>query len=194
MSTLADTKFSQTGQRLNEIVKELRNCGIEEVIQLPKIVAIGSQSAGKSSLIEAISGIKVPRAASTCTRCPMEFILSSVNPDTWRCKVSLRIDREDVAKKRRMGVYPFAETTTPEDVTGILRRAQLAILNPSRAPADMAKLSDAECEVHPIELKFSRSMVVLEITGANIDVTFIDLPGIIASTETVLTLIFRLMF
>jgi hypothetical protein len=124
----------------------------------------------------------------------MEFILSSVNPDTWRCKVSLRIDREDVSKNRRMGVYHFAETPTPGDVTGILRRAQLAILNPSRAPADMAKLSDAECEVHPIELKFSRSMVVLEITGANIDVTFIDLPGIIASTETVLTLIFRLMF
>src|ERR1700730_18162113 len=118
-STLGDSRFAKTGQRLNEIIKELRNCGIEEVIQLPKIVVIGNQSAGKSSLIEAISRIKVPRATQTCTRCPMEIILSSADPDSWHCKVSLRIDQEDIVDQRT-GIFTFAETTNPDDVTDIL--------------------------------------------------------------------------
>ncbi len=37
-------------------------------IDLPQIAVIGSQSAGKSSLIESISGITLPRATGTCTR------------------------------------------------------------------------------------------------------------------------------
>ena len=37
-------------------------------MDLPQIAVIGVQSAGKSSLIESISGITLPRAAGTCTR------------------------------------------------------------------------------------------------------------------------------
>jgi ABC-type polysaccharide/polyol phosphate transport system ATPase subunit len=37
-------------------------------LDIPAIGVLGSQSAGKSSLIEAISGITLPRAAGTCTR------------------------------------------------------------------------------------------------------------------------------
>jgi ABC-type polysaccharide/polyol phosphate transport system ATPase subunit len=37
-------------------------------MDLPMIAVIGSQSAGKSSLIESISGITLPRSAGTCTR------------------------------------------------------------------------------------------------------------------------------
>jgi Dynamin family len=43
-------------------------CSVQVDIDLPQIAVIGSQSAGKSSLIEAISGITLPRAAGTCTR------------------------------------------------------------------------------------------------------------------------------
>ena len=46
-------------------------------IDLPQIAVIGSQSAGKSSLIEAISGITLPRAAGTCTRY-VTFSLASI--------------------------------------------------------------------------------------------------------------------
>src|SRR5277367_1161000 len=96
-SSLGGTKYAFSRQKLNEIVKALRDCGTEEVIKLPKIAVIGNQSAGKSSLIESISQIKVPRATGTCTRCPMEVILTSggltSGPETsWHCKVSLRID------------------------------------------------------------------------------------------------------
>src|SRR5258707_429117 len=37
-------------------------------LDIPVIIVLGSQSAGKSSLIEAISGITLPRASGTCTR------------------------------------------------------------------------------------------------------------------------------
>ena len=41
---------------------ELEAAGVDASgINLPKIVVVGDQSAGKSSLIEAISGINVPR-------------------------------------------------------------------------------------------------------------------------------------
>ena len=43
-------------------------CRVGADMDLPMIAVIGSQSAGKSSLIESISGITLPRAAGTCTR------------------------------------------------------------------------------------------------------------------------------
>ncbi|CAE8582582.1 unnamed protein product [Polarella glacialis] len=39
-------------------------------IALPGVVVVGEQSAGKSSLLENISGIQFPRAQNTCTRMP----------------------------------------------------------------------------------------------------------------------------
>jgi GTPase SAR1 family protein len=37
-------------------------------VDVPTICVLGDQSVGKSSVIEAISGIKLPRALDTCTR------------------------------------------------------------------------------------------------------------------------------
>ncbi|CAK48306.1 uncharacterized protein An11g02390 [Aspergillus niger] len=72
-------------------IQDLRHIGIEDkMIVLPKICVIGDQSAGKSSLIEGMSEIKVPRSAGTCTRCPMEINLCDGEPDQpWTCKVFL---------------------------------------------------------------------------------------------------------
>lgn len=54
---------------LLEAINDLRRQGVEDLIPpLPKVVVVGDQSTGKSSLIEAISEIKVPRDVGTCTR------------------------------------------------------------------------------------------------------------------------------
>jgi predicted GTPase len=70
--TQADEGLSALGGGMREmvdLVNRLRAAGIEDLgLPLPRIAVVGNQSAGKSSLIEAISGIKVPRYSGTCTR------------------------------------------------------------------------------------------------------------------------------
>ena len=176
--------YTLSSQKLNEIINALRECGTEEIIKLPKIVIIGNQSAGKSSLIEAISEIKVPRSAGTCTRCPMEVILRRGETTNWRCKVSLRIENTEVPGQL-LQTIPFAETGSRDEVTLILRRAQLAILNPSSEVGTFTTLLESDFKDHARERSFSRNIIVLDIIGAPVDVTFLDLPGIIQSTEEV---------
>ena len=54
--------FLDANDRLREILDG-------ELIRLPTIAVIGSQSAGKSSILERLSGIDLPRGAGMVTRC-----------------------------------------------------------------------------------------------------------------------------
>ncbi|KAH0537502.1 hypothetical protein FGG08_005720 [Glutinoglossum americanum] len=75
-----------------EVINRLRQAGIEDfVLPLPKIAVVGNQSAGKSSLIEAISGIRVPRYTGSYP-CPLEINLteSAFAGSQWTCRISLR--------------------------------------------------------------------------------------------------------
>ena len=181
----AETSYGDTRRRHNEIVRALRDCGIEKVFRLPKIVVIGNQSAGKSSLLEAISGIKVPRASGTCTRCPMEVVLVTGPESELHAKVSLRFEHVEVEGQKHTNSVDFGQTRTVDEVPILLRRAQLAILNPDQDPSSFQSLSDAECDDTSLKLMFSRNTVVIQIKGAETDITFIDLPGIIAGTAKV---------
>lgn len=185
MTTLGGTVYESSRRKLNEVLQALCDCGIEQVIQMPKIVVIGNQSAGKSSLIEAISEIKVPRAQGTCTRCPMEVRLRRGDPTRWMCEVSLRYEHREVTDQILQSNLKFGKTNSKEEVAGLLRRAQLAILNPRKRLTDFFDLTDEECSKHDRGIGFSRNTVVLDITGADVDVTFMDLPGIIQNTEKV---------
>ena len=52
------TTFTENTRVLNEVINKLRECGSEAILgEMPKIAVIGNQSAGKSSLIEAMSGV-----------------------------------------------------------------------------------------------------------------------------------------
>src|SRR5438552_159859 len=166
LSALSKTSYAFSRQKLNENIKKLRDCGTEGVIRLPKIAVIGNQSAGKSSIIEAISQIKIPRASGTCTRCPMEVVLARSGQDGWQCKVSLRFDHTEVPGSKG-GTHNFATTNNKEEVPIILRRAQLAILNPNEPLDVFLKLDESQCKEHRIAQNFSRNTVVLEITGAD---------------------------
>jgi GTPase SAR1 family protein len=187
-SPLSKTNYAFSRQQLNNVMKLLRDSDMEELIKLPKIVLIGNQSAGKSSLIEAISQIKVPRASGTCTRCPMEVILSC-SPEQWQAKVSLRLSPED-PRSHPSSTLPFVETFNKGEITLILRRAQLAVLDPNKPLKGFLDLTERQCEEYSPALRFSDSIVVLEISGADVDVTFIDLPGIISNSDDVCFSIF----
>ena len=53
---------------------------------------VGDQSAGKSSVVEAVCDITVPRDQGTCTRCPFQIVTSAAEPGVtapWQCKITL---------------------------------------------------------------------------------------------------------
>ncbi|KAK2035912.1 vacuolar sorting protein VPS1 [Colletotrichum somersetense] len=64
--------------RLNQIEK-IRASGIGDLVDLPQLVVCGDQSAGKSSVLEGITGIPFPRQEGLCTRFPTEIVLRHSN-------------------------------------------------------------------------------------------------------------------
>mmetsp|Transcript_22287 Transcript_22287/g.50990 ORF Transcript_22287/g.50990 Transcript_22287/m.50990 type:complete len:770 (+) Transcript_22287:62-2371(+) len=67
-------------RQLITVVDELRDVGLQHYISLPRIAAIGSQSSGKSSLIETIVGLDfLPRGGGVVTRRPLELRLVHLN-------------------------------------------------------------------------------------------------------------------
>jgi interferon-induced GTP-binding protein Mx1 len=48
-------------------------------IELPRIVVIGDQSSGKSSVLESITRISLPRGDNTVTRSPIELQMKNID-------------------------------------------------------------------------------------------------------------------
>jgi hypothetical protein len=61
--------------QLLDLVDSLRAEGLSEFTALPQLIVCGDQSSGKSSLLEAISGVPFPRKDNLCTRFATEVIL-----------------------------------------------------------------------------------------------------------------------
>lgn len=60
---------------LLDIIDSLRSQGVSHYIDLPEIIVCGDQSAGKSSVLEAISGMSFPTKDGLCTRFATELVL-----------------------------------------------------------------------------------------------------------------------
>ncbi|KAI9465219.1 P-loop containing nucleoside triphosphate hydrolase protein [Lactarius psammicola] len=180
---LSNSQYVAQKRKMLDAVNRLRETGAQLDLDIPIIAVLGSQSAGKSSLIEAISGITLPRASGTCTRCPTECQLSH-SSEPWRCVVSLRIvtdgDGKVLTQPRRLDFGdPIFEKSL---VTERIRRAQCAILNPSTPFPQFLEASDDDLEER--ELSFSSNSVCLEIRSRDVDdLSFVDLPGLIAGGE-----------
>ncbi|RJE21495.1 Dynamin family [Aspergillus sclerotialis] len=183
-------------------IQDLRHLGIEDSrIALPKICVVSDQSTGKSSLIEGMSDIKVPRSAGTCTRCPMEINLSESEPgQPWTCRVFLsrkyiyQTSRRNNRANRTHPLGPWIEQE-PEDehfitltekylVQDALKWAQLAILNPGQSPNDYVPVQNGDTDPVSTQVKFSPNVVRLDISAPDFpNLSFYDLPGVISLTE-----------
>ncbi|KAJ5759324.1 hypothetical protein N7520_006480 [Penicillium odoratum] len=187
-------------------VQKLSHLGIEDNrIALPKVCVVGDQSTGKSSLIEAISGIRVPRSAGTCTRCPMEIILRESEADqAWKCTISLVRGSLYDPHKTLKGMLPKTEKSEylgpwlrrnnqdEEDFVTLFEKsevqnarmwAQLAILNPTSDSQEYVPGKNTDT-LPTNEVKFSPNIVRLDISAPDFpNLSFYDLPGVINQAD-----------
>ena len=75
---IADVMGSKVRPILN-LVNDLRKIGMDQRVPIPQIAVMGVQSSGKSSVLEAISGIEFPRGSGLVTRCA-----DSNNNESWK--------------------------------------------------------------------------------------------------------------
>lgn len=55
-------------QDLLQKIDKLRDLGVHEFVSLPQLVVVGDQSSGKSSVLEAVMELPLPRSGTLCTR------------------------------------------------------------------------------------------------------------------------------
>ncbi|XP_065836282.1 interferon-induced GTP-binding protein Mx2-like [Oscarella lobularis] len=74
-------EFDRQVRPLIDVIDSLRSAGLSEDISLPSVVVIGDQSSGKSSVLEAICGIQLPRGTGIVTRCALELRMKKLKAD-----------------------------------------------------------------------------------------------------------------
>ncbi|KAG8898578.1 hypothetical protein FRB99_007344 [Tulasnella sp. 403] len=175
--------YTENRRDLLDILKSLHSTGVQNELDLPQIVVVGSQSVGKSSLIESMSGLSLPRDTGTCTRCPMECKLQQ--GPLWSCSIMLRF-HVDSAGRPLMDIREvvFGDTLYDKrEVVRMIRRAQRAILRPTLDASVFLDDSDLDVAGHPAQ-SFSANCVCMHVTGPQVpDLYFYDLPGIIANVR-----------
>ena len=62
MNTL-NQKYEEKVRPCIDLIESLRSLSVEKDLALPAIAVIGDQSSGKSSVLEALSGVALPRGS-----------------------------------------------------------------------------------------------------------------------------------
>jgi GTPase SAR1 family protein len=166
---------SDEQRRILDMVAQLRKCGIENELSLPQLVVCGDQSAGKSSVLEALTRIPFPRNDNLCTRFATEISLRRAATDTLTIKVLPDDSRSSVEKLK---IKSFVESITNFDDLPRIMGLAMAV---------MGITSDEGSNATP--RAFARDILSIEIGGpSQPQLTVVDIPGLIAtSTKGVTT-------
>lgn len=151
----------QENSKLLDLVDKLRECRVDQFIDLPLVVAVGDQSSGKSSVLEAITQIPFPRDSIQCTRFATEIRLRR---DTSKSKTTTKVSIIAYNRAKDQQRYDQFEQTVDEgfDIAEIFRRASELIFQ-----------GDSKGFL-------SRDILRIERTGPRLShLTIVDLPGII---------------
>lgn len=65
-----------------DLIDSLRSLGVEKDLALPAIAVIGDQSSGKSSVLEALSGVALPRGSGRNSQ-EMSWLFMSKDSETY---------------------------------------------------------------------------------------------------------------
>ena len=166
-STLAGLQTDEQ-RKVLDTVADIRKCGLESILSLPQLVVCGDQSAGKSSVLEALTEIPFPRNDNLCTRFATEIILRRGASNTLTIKI-IPDEKRSLAEKERIKAFE-------ESITDF---SELPLL------MDKAKtLMDVDSSSDPMSQPraFARDVLSLEIEGpSRPQLTLVDLPGLIQS-------------
>lgn len=146
------------GDLLN-IIDSLRSQGISRYIDLPQLIVCGDQSSGKSSVLEAVSGIRFPTKDNLCTRFATELILRR-GPDT----------------NASVAIVPSADRTESEKAKLLKFQHDIVELDQFEDLVNDAKETmglDGDAKA------FSNDILRVEVSGpSQPHLTLVDLPGL----------------
>ncbi|KAH6871994.1 P-loop containing nucleoside triphosphate hydrolase protein [Thelonectria olida] len=96
-----------------DLITELQQLGIEDHYDMPQIIVCGSQSAGKSSVLEAITGIPFPKARETCTKFVTQVTIRNSDDSIETVEVKINpADKSDKSRTTRLsGFYRQTQGT-----------------------------------------------------------------------------------
>lgn len=156
-------------RRLNQIDK-VRARGVGDHISLPQLVVCGDQSAGKSSVLEGVTGIPFPRKDGLCTKFATEIILRHTQEEQ-------KITASIIPHKSR-------DDTTASD----LRAYSRGLSGYDELPdviQEVAKLMRLRGFTDDEEAPaFAADVLRIEVTGqTGLYLTIVDLPGLISVSE-----------
>jgi GTPase SAR1 family protein len=147
---------------LLDSVDRLRSQGISHYVSLPQIIVCGDQSSGKSSVLEAISGVSFPVKSNLSTRFPTELVLRK----TSQMGVSVSI----VPDQARSEIERLALSNFHEELEGFEGLPNLI----EKAKAAMGISTNGK--------SFSKDLLRVEVSGPDRPhLTIVDLPGLIHS-------------
>jgi len=151
---------SKDHKELLNVIDLLRSQGLNRYVHLPQVIVCGDQSSGKSSVLEAISGVRFPTKDNLCTRFATELIL-----------------RRGPVKKAKAEIIPGSERSKEE------KRRLSGFQMP---PVDISKFSlliETAKEAMGLRSEsraFSDDILRVEISGPEqSNLTLVDLPGLI---------------
>jgi GTP-binding protein EngB required for normal cell division len=145
---------------LLDIIDKLRSQGVSHYVDLPEIIVCGDQSAGKSSVLEAISGMQFPTKDGLCTRFATELVLRRAPDVNTRVSITPGENRFGVDKERLETWQPKASLDN-EGLVAVTDEAK-------RVMADLTSTSE-----------FYEDILRIELTGPNQPhLTMVDLPGL----------------
>lgn len=154
---------SQQSELLDKI-DELRGIGVGGLVELPQLIVCGSQSSGKSSVLEAISRVRFPTKSTLCTRFATEVILRR-KPQT-RVKVSIEPgdSRTNEQERQRLRDFTSEAFSSDNNLHDLIEQARACM-----------GISDNVAQ----DAGFCDDVLKIEISGPDKpELTLVDLPGL----------------
>ncbi|KAM0240728.1 hypothetical protein ACHAP5_007934 [Fusarium lateritium] len=159
-SSLGDQGLATEQRGLLDLIDKLQFAQLDDV-KLPQIVVVGDQSAGKSSVLEALTGTPFPREAGACTRFATEIRMRRAKET--QLKISIIPDKTRPYNEQARLLQYGGDVTGDTPFDAMMRDAT-ELIAPRSIPGRFA----------------ARDILVVEKSGPDMPLlTLVDLPGLV---------------